>query len=102
MISKLLFSRIDNSPLVAFRILFGILISLESFGADGHFRGIGIPVPPEHDRLYPALDGFLPDAKNRLQQPLLPVGAHFIDHVLLTGASGLQPGQQEIPGTAKG
>ena len=33
MISKLLFSRIDNSPLVAFRILFGILISLESFGA---------------------------------------------------------------------
>jgi hypothetical protein len=33
MISRLLFSRIDNSPLIAFRILFGILISLESFGA---------------------------------------------------------------------
>jgi hypothetical protein len=33
MISKLLFSRIDNSPLVIFRIFFGILISLESFGA---------------------------------------------------------------------
>jgi len=33
MISKLLFSRIDNSPLIIFRIFFGILISLESFGA---------------------------------------------------------------------
>ncbi|MEJ2585509.1 MAG: HTTM domain-containing protein, partial [Robiginitalea sp.] len=33
MISKLLFSRIDNSPLIAFRIFFGVLISLESFGA---------------------------------------------------------------------
>ena len=33
MISKRLFSRIDNSPLIVFRILFGILISLESFGA---------------------------------------------------------------------
>ncbi len=33
MISRLLFSRMDNSPLIIFRILFGILISLESFGA---------------------------------------------------------------------
>lgn len=33
MISRLLFSRIDNSPLIIFRIFFGILISLESFGA---------------------------------------------------------------------
>ena len=33
MISKLLFSRMDNSPLIIFRIFFGILISLESFGA---------------------------------------------------------------------
>jgi len=33
MISNLLFSRIDNSPLIIFRIFFGILISLESFGA---------------------------------------------------------------------
>lgn len=33
MISRRLFSRMDNSPLIVFRILFGILISLESFGA---------------------------------------------------------------------
>ena len=33
MISRLLFSRMDNSPLIIFRIFFGILISLESFGA---------------------------------------------------------------------
>lgn len=33
MISGLLFSRMDNSPLIIFRIFFGILISLESFGA---------------------------------------------------------------------
>ncbi len=33
MISRILFSRMDNSPLIIFRIFFGILISLESFGA---------------------------------------------------------------------
>lgn len=33
MISRLLFTRIDNSPLIIFRIFFGILISLECFGA---------------------------------------------------------------------
>ncbi len=33
MISRLLFTRIDNSSLIIFRIFFGILISLESFGA---------------------------------------------------------------------
>ena len=33
MMSRFLFSRIDNSPLIIFRIFFGILISLESFGA---------------------------------------------------------------------
>ena len=31
--NRLLFSRMDNSPLVLFRICFGILIALESFGA---------------------------------------------------------------------
>lgn len=31
--NRLLFQRIDNSPLLIFRIFFGILISLESFGA---------------------------------------------------------------------
>ncbi|HSR60491.1 MAG TPA: HTTM domain-containing protein, partial [Robiginitalea sp.] len=30
---RLLFSRIDNSPLVLFRICFGVLIALECFGA---------------------------------------------------------------------
>ena len=33
MLQQWLFKRIDNSPLVVFRIFFGILISLESFGA---------------------------------------------------------------------
>ncbi|MGB3143821.1 MAG: HTTM domain-containing protein [Maribacter sp.] len=33
MLSRLLFQRIDNSPLIIFRIFFGILISLECFGA---------------------------------------------------------------------
>ena len=33
MINRLLFSKMDNSPLVLFRIFFGILISLECFGA---------------------------------------------------------------------
>ena len=33
MISRFLFSRMDNSPLIIFRIFFGILIFLESFGA---------------------------------------------------------------------
>ena len=33
MVSRVLFQRIDNSPLIIFRIFFGILISLESFGA---------------------------------------------------------------------
>jgi len=31
--NKLLFERIDNSPLLIFRIFFGLLISLECFGA---------------------------------------------------------------------
>jgi len=31
--NRLLFARIDNSPLILFRICFGILIALESFGA---------------------------------------------------------------------
>lgn len=31
--NRLLFSRIDNSPLVFFRMAFGVLIALESFGA---------------------------------------------------------------------
>ena len=33
MLNRLLFQRIDNSPLLIFRIFFGILISLECFGA---------------------------------------------------------------------
>ncbi|APQ17676.1 HTTM domain-containing protein [Maribacter hydrothermalis] len=33
MLNRLLFQRIDNSPLIAFRIFFGILVSLECFGA---------------------------------------------------------------------
>lgn len=33
MIFRLLFARQDNSPLVVFRVLFGLLISLETFGA---------------------------------------------------------------------
>ena len=33
MLNKLLFKPIDNSALIVFRILFGLLISLESFGA---------------------------------------------------------------------
>ena len=33
MLNKLLFKQIDNSPLIVFRIIFGLLISLESFGA---------------------------------------------------------------------
>tara|TARA_R110002051_G_scaffold70772_1_gene127447 strand:+ start:8026 stop:9357 length:1332 start_codon:yes stop_codon:yes gene_type:complete len=33
MLNRLLFQRIDNSPLIVFRILFGILVSLECFGA---------------------------------------------------------------------
>lgn len=33
MITHLLFKKIDNSPLIIFRIFFGILISLECFGA---------------------------------------------------------------------
>ena len=33
MFDRFLFSKIDNSPLVLFRILFGILISLECYGA---------------------------------------------------------------------
>ncbi|MGB5170348.1 MAG: HTTM domain-containing protein [Eudoraea sp.] len=33
MLNRLLFSKIDNSPLILFRIFFGILISCEGFGA---------------------------------------------------------------------
>jgi len=33
MLNRLLFQRIDNSPLIIFRIFFGILVSLECFGA---------------------------------------------------------------------
>lgn len=33
MLNRLLFQRIDNSPLLIFRIFFGILVSLECFGA---------------------------------------------------------------------
>ncbi|TVZ16524.1 vitamin K-dependent gamma-carboxylase-like protein [Maribacter sp. MAR_2009_72] len=33
MLNRVLFQRMDNSPLIIFRIFFGILISLESFGA---------------------------------------------------------------------
>ena len=33
MFNKLLFEKIDNSALIIFRIFFGILISLECFGA---------------------------------------------------------------------
>lgn len=33
MLSRLLFQKIDNSPLIIFRIFFGILVSLECFGA---------------------------------------------------------------------
>ncbi len=33
MISRFLFSRMDNSPLVLFRIFFGLLLALECFGA---------------------------------------------------------------------
>lgn len=33
MLNRLLFQRIDNSSLIAFRIFFGILVSLECFGA---------------------------------------------------------------------
>ena len=33
MLDRFLFQRIDNSPLIIFRVFFGILISLESFGA---------------------------------------------------------------------
>lgn len=33
MLDRVLFQRIDNSPLIIFRIFFGFLISLESFGA---------------------------------------------------------------------
>lgn len=33
MVNRLLFKKIDNSPLILFRIFFGILIALESFGA---------------------------------------------------------------------
>ncbi|WP_282112627.1 HTTM domain-containing protein [Maribacter stanieri] len=35
MLNRLLFQRIDNSPLIIFRIFFGILVSLECFGAIG-------------------------------------------------------------------
>ncbi len=33
MLNRLLFSKVDNSPLLVFRIFFGILISLECYGA---------------------------------------------------------------------
>lgn len=33
MLQRLLFKRMDNSPLIVFRIFFGILVSCESFGA---------------------------------------------------------------------
>lgn len=33
MLNRLLFQRMDNSPLIIFRIFFGILVSLECFGA---------------------------------------------------------------------
>ncbi|MBQ4913779.1 HTTM domain-containing protein [Maribacter sp. MMG018] len=33
MLNRLLFQKIDNSPLIIFRIFFGILVSLECFGA---------------------------------------------------------------------
>ena len=33
MLNRLLFHRIDNSPLIIFRIFFGVLVSLECFGA---------------------------------------------------------------------
>lgn len=33
MLNKFLFKQIDNSPLIIFRIIFGLLIALESFGA---------------------------------------------------------------------
>ena len=33
MLNKFLFKQIDNSPLIVFRIIFGLLITLESFGA---------------------------------------------------------------------
>ncbi|WP_405410956.1 HTTM domain-containing protein [Maribacter sp. Asnod1-A12] len=33
MLNRLLFQRIDNSPLIIFRVFFGILVSLECFGA---------------------------------------------------------------------
>ncbi|MRI00750.1 hypothetical protein GH721_09455 [Kriegella sp. EG-1] len=33
MVNKILFTKIDNSPLILFRILFGLLIALESYGA---------------------------------------------------------------------
>lgn len=33
MLNKLLFKQIDNSPLIIFRIIFGLLIALECFGA---------------------------------------------------------------------
>jgi len=33
MLNKILFKPIDNSALIVFRILFGLLISIEAFGA---------------------------------------------------------------------
>jgi len=33
MLSRLLFTKIDNSPLIIFRIFFGVLVSLECYGA---------------------------------------------------------------------
>lgn len=33
MLNRLLFQKIDNSPLIIFRIFFGLLVSLECFGA---------------------------------------------------------------------
>ncbi|MFT6370436.1 MAG: hypothetical protein ACJAWH_001519, partial [Maribacter sp.] len=33
MLDRLLFKRIDNSPLIIFRIFFGFLVACESFGA---------------------------------------------------------------------
>ena len=33
MFDRIFFSKIDNAPLLVFRVFFGILITLESFGA---------------------------------------------------------------------
>ena len=76
-VNQFLFSRIDNSPLVVFRVFFGLLIMLEAWGAIATGWVKRIFVDPEFTFNFIGFDFLKPQLES---EPLLVVRRYLLFH----------------------